>query len=171
MTLKENKPKHKNAAAICEEREALELPANPTGFAAQEGGSFKDISHLNSVDSPAAPRAGTNGAPRPFDGWALDAARELERRAFTPIVSHLLYASDLRRGAAFLALAAWCAPHPDQRVLFTDVTVEEFAAWLLKEDPAEIAEVLDSRRSDLRSLALFGKEPLARPEQYRNPFV
>ncbi|MGP3699445.1 hypothetical protein [Rhodobacter sp. NSM] len=118
-----------------------------------------------------ASQTGTIERSRPFDGWAFEAACDLERRTSVPIVSRLFRASDLRRGAVFLALAAWCAPHSQQRPLLAGVTEAEFASWLFLEDPAEIAEVLDSRRSDPRSLALFGQEPLARPEQYQNPFV
>ncbi|MGP3699744.1 hypothetical protein [Rhodobacter sp. NSM] len=116
-------------------------------------------------------QTGTIERSRPFDGWALEVACELERRTSIPIVSRLFCASDLRRGAVFLALAAWRAPDPQQRTLLAGVTEGDFAAWLFLEDPAEIAEVLDSRRSNPRGLALFGKEPLARPEQYQNPFV
>ncbi|MCE6967446.1 hypothetical protein [Cereibacter sphaeroides] len=108
---------------------------------------------------------------RPFTGWALEAARELERRSKVPIVSRLFTASDLRRGAAFLALAAWCAPRTRQGAVLAGVSDEEFATWLCMEDPSEIAEVLDRRRRDPAGLARFGQEPLARPEQYQNPFL
>ncbi|MCE6949904.1 hypothetical protein LAZ29_03060 [Cereibacter sphaeroides] len=108
---------------------------------------------------------------RPFTGWALEAARELERRSTVPVVSSLFSASDLRRGAAFLALAAWCAPRSRRCTVLAGVSDEEFATWLFIEDPSEIAEVLDRRRRDPSALARFGHEPLARPEQYQNPFL
>lgn len=87
------------------------------------------------------------------------------------MVSRLFSASDLRRGAAFLALAAWCAPRSCQGTVLAGVSDEEFATWLCMEDPCEIAEVLDRRRRDPTGLARFGQEPLARPEQYQNPFL
>ncbi|ULB12210.1 hypothetical protein ORIO_20645 (plasmid) [Cereibacter azotoformans] len=109
--------------------------------------------------------------PRPFSGWALEAAQELEWQSAIPLVSRLFAASDLRRGAAFLALSAWYAPGRAQRICLAGMGSSEFVTWLLEEDPSEIAEVLDSRRRDPQGLARLGREPLLRPEQYRNPFL
>ncbi|WP_246100476.1 hypothetical protein [Cereibacter sediminicola] len=175
MTRKENNSSHEIVPEMYEKYKckANGLAAAPLIrlLALEEDAPPDQNRPMNGGDMQEANLAGKSGKSRPFDGWALEAARELERRASVPIVSRLFCASDLRRGAAFLALAAWCAPHPEQRIILADVTEAEFAGWLFLEDPAEIAEVLDNRRSDPRSLALFGQEPLARPEQYRNPFI
>lgn len=106
--------------------------------------------------------------PRPFDGWALQAALGLEKRASVAVVSRLFAASDLRRAAAFLALAAWEAPTPVQAALLLDLGPDEYAHWLLSEDPLEIAQILGTRCSDLRELAGLGAAPLAHPEQYQD---
>ncbi|MGP3726408.1 hypothetical protein SAMN05421763_11418 [[Luteovulum] sphaeroides subsp. megalophilum] len=98
----------------------------------------------NLKDTPAEP-----GAVRlpPIEEWALDAARELERRAGVSFVAPLSAASEPRRAVALLALAIWIAPTPQQQALLAEVTLEEFAHWLLTEDPREIAELLEGHAS------------------------
>ncbi len=152
-------------------RPRKETPVAVTCARKEERHAFIHPRPVMTCDTSEAAADEEKSRLRLFTGWALEAARELERRSRVPVVSRLFSASDLRRGAAFLALAAWCAPRSRRCSVLTGVSDEEFATWLFVEDPSEIAEVLDRRRSDPFSLARFGQEPLARPEQYRNPFL
>ncbi|WP_145111859.1 hypothetical protein ACN9JG_21210 (plasmid) [Cereibacter azotoformans] len=103
---------------------------------------------------------------RPFCGWALETASQLEEQSGIRLVVPLFGASDLRRAAAFLALAAWHSPTSRHEILFSELTAEEFSTWLLREDPIEIAELLDSTWRDPQKLALLGNEPLPAPAGY-----
>lgn len=119
------------------------------------------------VTSPDTPPARPASRLRPFGGWAFQVAWELEERSGIRLILPLFGASDLRRAAAFLALAAWCAPSPEQRILLAGISQEEYAHWLLTEDPAEIAELLDPSRRDPRRLARIGEAPLPQAAFYR----
>ncbi|MCE6967459.1 hypothetical protein [Cereibacter sphaeroides] len=107
---------------------------------------------------------------RPFSGWALETASELEEQSNIRLVVPLFVASDLRRAAAFLALAAWRVPDSRHEILFRGLTPVEYVQWLLGEDPAEIAELLERNWRDPGKLALLGKEPLSASTAYFHPF-
>lgn len=121
--------------------------------------------------SSAATRETRSTGLRPFGGWALEVACRLEEQSGIRLVAPLFAASDLRRAAAFLALAAWHLPGSRHQNLFHDLTPAEFANWLLREDPTEIAEVLDRTWRDPGKLALLGGEPLSCPTDYWPPSV
>ncbi|MGP3699841.1 hypothetical protein [Rhodobacter sp. NSM] len=103
---------------------------------------------------------------RPFCGWAFETASGLEEQCGIRILGPLFEASDLRRAAAFLALAAWHSPTDRHKILFRGLTAEEFSSWLLREDPSEIADLLEPTWRDPRKLALLGHEPLPSPTGY-----
>ncbi|MGP3726406.1 hypothetical protein [Cereibacter sphaeroides] len=109
---------------------------------------------------------------RPFGGWALRAAFEIEQRSGIRLLAPLFAADDLRRAAVFSALAAWYDPGSEYRHLLSDVTATEFAQWLLAEDPAEIARILDEGADEpLTRLARLGSQPLAAAEHYRSSML
>ncbi|MCE6949913.1 hypothetical protein LAZ29_03105 [Cereibacter sphaeroides] len=119
--------------------------------------------------SPDATREAKPSGFRPFCGWALETASRLEEQSGIRLVVPLFGASDLRRAAAFLALAAWRAPDSRHEILFSGLTPAEYVQWLLGEDPVEIAELLERNWRDPAKLALLGTEPLPAPTSYFHP--
>nr|RDS94965.1 hypothetical protein DWF04_14800 [Cereibacter sphaeroides f. sp. denitrificans] len=123
--------------------------------------------HSDQTANSAAHTAASDS--RPFTGWALQAALLLEQQTGVKLVAPLAASGNLRRAAAFMALAAWHAPAERHAEIFSGLTAAEFAGWLLEEDPAEIAELLSERCHEPQALAQMGEEPLSDPADYWIP--